>query len=61
MTTRSIVASAAFACALAAFLAWKYREGEMGGLAIGVIAMAGLVIVALANFFYGRMWQDDED
>jgi|WetSurMetagenome_2_1015567.scaffolds.fasta_scaffold1776026_1 hypothetical protein len=60
MNTRSIIASVAFVCALAAFLAWEYRAGQMGGVAIGLIVIGGLVFVALAHFFYGQMWHDDE-
>jgi O-antigen ligase len=61
MNMRSIVASLTFVCALAAFLAWQYRAGQISGVAIGLFAITGVVIVAVARFFYSQMWRDDED
>jgi O-antigen ligase len=60
MNTRSVIASLIFVCALAAFLVWQYRAGQIGGVAIGLIVIAGFAIVALTHFFYRRMWHDDE-
>jgi O-antigen ligase len=60
MNTRSIIASATFVCALAAFLAWLYRAGQVGGAAIGLIAISGLVFVVLTHFFYERICHDDD-
>ena len=43
-----------------AFLAWLYRAGKIGALAMGIIVVSGFVLVVVTHYFYKRLWRDDE-